>query len=235
MHTHTHSHTRARTRTHAHTHTHTNSPIEWPLHAHMHTYFILVLTNVLWMYYSIYMIGQSEMNYYKISHMCTHACIWHLLHISNNVECICAAGKEGIFYFTVSSGNTHVNYEQKCLDWYSLQMDNLDDIMLSWEQTEMCPCDIRQVRTDRRWRFDQSNREGNGVRHFCFYERMPLAVSTQVRRLYRRSTCGVDGLKWCYTVVSCLYCVRWVCMICWCTSSWAYLYVNYHQKKGGYV
>ena len=103
-------------------------------------------------------------------------------------QCICTTGKEGIFYFKVSSGNVRVNYDQKCLNWYSKQMDYLEEIILTWEVTELCPCDIRQLRADRRWRYDRKNREGNGVRHFCFYERMPVGISTQVCHCQSHST-----------------------------------------------
>ena len=71
-----------------------------------------------------------------------------------------------------------------CLDWYSRQMEALPLIMMSWSFTEICPCNLRQITADRRWKLQASNRVGNGIRHRCYYERMPFAVSTQVRYVY---------------------------------------------------
>ena len=116
--------------------------------------------------------------------MCAHAhedaCMW-VIHTSYNCRIVFVTGETGKYVFRLSPESTLVNYDQKCYDWYAGEMKRNWLVQFYWSWTLVCPCDRRLAKQDTRWRpyLKQLNEEKSSDRD-CFYEKMPLAQSTQV-------------------------------------------------------
>ena len=104
-----------------------------------------------------------------------------VIHTSYNHRLVFVTGETGKYVFRLSPESTLVNYDQKCYDWYSGEMKRKWLVQFYWSWTQVCPCDRRLAVMDNRWReySKQLNEEKISDRD-CFYEKMPLAQSTQV-------------------------------------------------------
>ena len=102
-------------------------------------------------------------------------------HYHDYVRCTDEVGK---FYFRVSDGDSRLNYEMMCLDWFWQQRSYWWQVVWGWAWTLVCPCDQRLVINDRRWRFDMNEYISSEGERVCYYERMPWGWSTQVCRLH---------------------------------------------------
>ena len=94
------------------------------------------------------------------------------------------AGKMGKFYFSVSAGDSSINYDLKCRNWFWQQQSYWWYVVLGWMYTRVCPCDQRRVVSDRRWKFDVKEYFSSNGERVCYYERRPYWISTQVWRVY---------------------------------------------------
>ena len=83
--------------------------------------------------------------------------------------------------FRIASGNGGVvNYEHKCMTWYAGEKKRINVIKKAWLHIEICPCDVRKVFFDHRWRMDaQLYRESNRKK-LCYNQRFPRFKSSSV-------------------------------------------------------
>ncbi|KAK2180866.1 hypothetical protein NP493_421g00002 [Ridgeia piscesae] len=89
-------------------------------------------------------------------------------------------GETGKYVFRLSPDSTLVNYDQKCYDWYAGEMKRKWLVQFYWSWTLVCPCDRRLAVMDNRWReYSKQLNEEKSSDTDCFYEKMPLAQSTQ--------------------------------------------------------
>ncbi|KAK2167507.1 hypothetical protein NP493_1273g01022 [Ridgeia piscesae] len=94
-------------------------------------------------------------------------------------EIVGNTGKMGKFYFSVSAGDSSINYDLKCRNWFWQQQSYWWYVVLGWMYTRVCPCDQRRVVSDRRWKFDVKEYFSSNGERVCYYERRPYWISTQ--------------------------------------------------------
>ena len=112
--------------------------------------------------------------------ICMTMLIFDAMHTNYNYRPVFHTGQVGKYMFRVSPDRKIVNYEQKCYDWFAGEMERERLLQFYWSWTLVCPCDRRLASMDKRWRMYL--KQLNEVRsdRDCFYERMPMAQSTQV-------------------------------------------------------
>ena len=91
------------------------------------------------------------------------------------------AGKTGEYMFRVASGNGGVvNYENKCTTWYAEEKKRIQVIKRAWLYIDICPCDVRKVVFDKRWRMDAQLFTESNRKQLCYNQRFPRYQSSSV-------------------------------------------------------
>ena len=100
----------------------------------------------------------------------------------SNVQYHVSSGEIGTNMFHLSTGNAAVNYYHKCSTWYANEKENIQLLTDLFALTRICPCDDRLARLDDRFVYDwaQHNETSGNMR--CYYEKVPMSISTQVSR-----------------------------------------------------
>ena len=75
------------------------------------------------------------------------------------------AGEMGAYVFPMAAGSNEINYEEKCNAWFKKQ--DIKDILKRKNETLICPCDLRLVKLDGRWR----NANLTSEDRICFNQR----------------------------------------------------------------
>jgi len=89
-------------------------------------------------------------------------------------------GKYGRYLFTIASGRSGINYDQKCFKWFAGEVRWMWLLRYYLRWTQPCPCDRRLARMDSRWRFDWRQFYRTNYEKRCYYERIPWWYSSQV-------------------------------------------------------
>ena len=78
------------------------------------------------------------------------------------------AGEMGAYVLQLAKGSNEINYEEKCNAWFKKQ--DIQDILKRRNETLICPCDLRLVKLDGRWRNANLTTEDR----ICFNQRRVL-------------------------------------------------------------